>query len=102
MNPKRKVFQHDNASCHCTKLIKNWLVDQSFFVINDWPSKSQDLNPIENLCLQLKSSLNKYEKPPNGLIELWERVQDEWGKINKESCKKLIESMPNRILHIFR
>ena len=31
------------------------------------------------------------------MAELWERMEDEWNKINKEKCIKLIESMPRRI-----
>ena len=36
----------------------------------------------------------EYEQEPKGIIELWERVQIEWDKIEPEVCKNLIESMP--------
>ena len=41
----------------------------------DWPSQSTDLNSIEHFWSQLKLDLEKYENPPNGILELWDRVQ---------------------------
>ena len=35
--------------------------------------------------------------PPQGILELWERVQEEWGKIKPEVCQGLIKSMPRRV-----
>ena len=61
-----------------------------------WPSQSPDLNPIEYLWARLKRALNSYPKAASGILELWERVQDEWEKISKEVCLNLIESMPRR------
>jgi len=30
------------------------------------------------------------------MLELWKRVQDQWDKIDKTQCLKLVESTPNR------
>ena len=62
-----------------------------------WPAQSPDLNPIEHLWAWLKIRLNQYEKPPNGMIELWERIQDVWSEFGADECCKLIHSMPKRI-----
>jgi hypothetical protein len=45
----------------------------------------------------VKQRLNKYETPPKGMIELWERVEEIWNQISVETCLKLIESMPKQI-----
>jgi hypothetical protein len=45
----------------------------------------------------LKIKLGEYERAPEGLLELWERIQVEWDKIEPEACQKLIESMPRRM-----
>ena len=55
------------------------------------------MNPIEHLWAHLKRQLNTYESPPKGMLELWERVQAEWDKIDKQTCLTLIESMPRKI-----
>ena len=62
-----------------------------------WPAHSPDLNPIEHLWSHLKRRLAEYEVEPKGMLELWERVQVEWDKIEPEVCQKLIESMPKHV-----
>jgi len=96
MNIEQLIFQQDNDSKHKAKSVQEWLNEQPFDVL-EWPPQSPDLNPIENLWATLKRRLNQYERPPNGMIELWSRVQAEWDKIDREACVRLIESMPDRI-----
>ena len=67
-----------------------------------WPAQSPDLNPIEHSWGYLKRRLAEYEHPPNGILELWERIQVEWDKIPVEECQKLIESMARRIEAVLR
>ena len=73
-----------------------WLEGHGFKVLS-WPAQSPDLNPIEHLWDHLKRKLEEYERAPGGILELWERVQVEWDKIEPEVCQKLIESMPRRV-----
>ena len=68
----------------------------------DWPAQSPDLNPIEHLWGCLKRRFAEHENPPNGIYELWERVQVEWDRIRVEECQKLIESMPRRVQAVLR
>ena len=42
------IFQQDNARIHTSALTKNFL-SQKGVTLLDWPAKSPDLNPIENL-----------------------------------------------------
>ena len=62
-----------------------------------WPAQSPDLNPIEHLWNHLKLRLEEYEEAPRGMKELWERIDEEWNKIEPEVCQNLIESMPRRL-----
>ena len=95
------IFQHDNDPKHKAKSVKKWLETQEFQVL-EWPAQSPDLNPIENLWSNLKRRLNQYETPSKGMLELWERIEVEWEKIEKETCVKLIESMPKRMKAVIK
>lgn len=65
--------------------------------MRQWPARSRDLDPIENMWNLLKIMLYRdYEGPPKGMIELLERLQETWRKITKEGCQKFIETMPKR------
>ena len=45
----------------------------------------------------LKLKLAGYRSPPQGIHELWERVEEQWSEISREEYLSLIESMPRRI-----
>ncbi|EIE92200.1 hypothetical protein RO3G_16911 [Rhizopus delemar RA 99-880] len=91
------IFQHDNDPKHTSKLVKEYLKDQSYNIL-ELPAQSPDLNPIENMWSLLKRRLNDYETAPKGMNELYERVTKVWYDLMKlEECQKVIESMPKRI-----
>ena len=95
------VFQQDNDPKHTSKLAREWF-DKHSVELLDWPAQSPDLNPIEHLWQHLKRKLVAYEKHPTSMHELWQRVQTEWEKIDKDICAKLIESMPKRVAAVLK
>ena len=71
---EKVIFCQDNASCQKASFVLKWLKTKSINVL-DFPAKSPDLNPIETLWEIIKIKLNQFDNPPEGILELWERVQ---------------------------
>lgn len=101
LDSSRVIFQQDNDSKHRSSIVQNWLSEQPFSVL-EWPAQSPDLNPIENLWAILKRKLNQYDRPPNGMLQLWERVEEVWNAISKETCENLVKTMPKRIQSVIK
>ena len=52
------AFQQDNAPCHKAKTLTAWFEENNIRVLQ-WPARSPDLNPIENLWSVLDRKLTK-------------------------------------------
>ena len=101
MNKHKLFLQQDNDSKHTSRKARNWLETNKIEVLT-WPPQSPDLNPIEHLWQHLKRKLAEYKTEPGGILDLWERVEAEWGKIPVEVCVNLIESMPRRVAAVLK
>jgi transposase len=95
------IFQQDNDPKHTSNMAKNCLQELGLKVLQ-WPAQSPDLNPIEHLWSHLKRRLNALPRQPTGMLELWERVEEEWEGISQEVVISLIESMPRRIAAVLK
>ena len=97
--PEDIIFQQDNDPKHTSRKAKEWLREHGFKVMV-WPAQSPALNPIEHLWFLLKRRLAAYPKPAKGILDLWERIQEEWYKIEVGKCQRLIESMPRSVQEV--
>jgi hypothetical protein len=90
------LFQQDNAPCHKTKSVLQFLGSRGINTL-DWPPYSPDLNCIENMWALLKSKVHKVHiTSKQQLIQvatnIWENDDD-----IRDSCFTVIQSMPQRL-----
>ncbi|ROL03945.1 Transposable element Tcb1 transposase [Anabarilius grahami] len=94
---RRFTFQQDNDPKHPAKITKEWLHNNSVTVL-EWPSQSPDLNPIEHLWRDLKMAV--HQRLPSNLTELERICKEEWQRIPKSRCEKLVASFPKRLMAV--
>ena len=100
-DPSTVIFQQDNDPKHKCLVRREWYKDNGIKLLS-FPAQSADIAPIEHLWSHLKKRLKEYDHPPSGILELWERVEKEWNKIQPEVVQNLIESMPRRVAAVVR
>ena len=74
--------------------MQEWLWNKSLNVL-EWPNQSQDLNLIEHLWRDLKIAVKQCS--PSNLTEFERICRDEWEKLPKYRCAKLVASYPRRL-----
>ncbi|CAG8820021.1 2421_t:CDS:2, partial [Gigaspora margarita] len=87
-------FQQDNDSKHRSRVAKKFIEKNIPLIIDDWPSNSPDLNPIENLWEIVKTNVEKCY--PKNLDELEQFTMEEWDKIPINILKNLSYSIYER------
>jgi hypothetical protein len=87
-------FQQDGATSHTAKTSVKY-IKENINLIEQWPSNSPDLSPIENLWGILKHHLQ--EKELSSLDELKSALIDEWNNIDLALINSLIESIPKQM-----
>ena len=102
------VFQQDNAKCHKTKGVMDFL-DQWGYEVIDWPPQSPDLSPIEMFWNILKMKMKAMVPRPrtkatmrDAMLQLWQALDDDLRKnvlgTFRKRCEKVVLSKGNIIL----
>lgn len=75
------VFMRDNAPIHGARIIKLWLTDMAFNVM-EWPPYSPDLNPIEYSWFPLKEKVHKLHPHLENMSGGNDKVKDALAKLD--------------------
>jgi hypothetical protein len=100
-NLEEIIFQQDNASVHSSNVTKDALNDLNIEVM-DWPAQSPDLNPIEHYWSHVARELKRRTDILKSKEELWNELQNILKETNLELCRKLIGSMPRRVIDVIK
>ena len=90
------VFQQDNATFHTSASSSAFFKSKGVRLL-DWPPKSPDLNPIENLWGYLVRRVYENGRQYGNIRDLREAVDQAWRSIPDPLLKELIDSMKDRI-----
>ena len=90
---RRFTFQQDNDPKHTAKTMQKCHRDRSLNVL-ECPSQSPNLNQIKHLWRDLKIAVQ--QRSQSSLTELEKICREEWEKLPKYRCAKLVASYPRR------
>ncbi len=96
---RRFTFQQDNDPKPTAKITKEWLHNNSVTFL-EGPSQSPGLNPIEHLWRDLKMAV--HQRLPSNLTKLERICKEEWQRIPKSRCEKLVASFPKRLMAVLK
>lgn len=89
-----QIFQDDNATSHNADVVNQWF-DRYQIRRIEWPSRSPDINIIEDVWNKLKFEMRG--KIFMSQDNLWEEIKKQWENLSPDFIDGLYESLPNRV-----
>ena len=94
------IFQQDNAPIHTARKVNKWFRDKGITLMA-WPSRSPDLNIIENVWGRIKYEMRAQYF--DDVEDLWLEVKRLWEElITAEFVLNLYRSLPRRMEAVFQ
>ena len=95
------IFQQDNAPIHVSSHSREWFSNHNVELL-EWPSRSPDLNPMENVWKMLTDLV--YDGPSYGSIDdLMEAIEIAVSNLNTnrvDTLRSLVSGMNGRLLKV--
>lgn len=91
------IFMQDLSSIHTSKTTTQWLHMHNIPVMDDWPPKGPDMNPVENVWAELVRRVEKLKRGVQNRNQLWEDILLAFQELPDEYFDNLTRSMPNRV-----
>ena len=95
-----RIFMHDGAKCHQAKKVLGYLNKSGASFIADWPARSCDLNPIENLWALLQRKVS--DRKPRNVDDLCKIVKEEFDTYSEQIVQNLVMSYEARLKECIR
>lgn len=94
------ILVQDGAAVHKAGVVRQYLANKGVEWLEDWPAKSPDLNPIENLWSIVKRRVA--QQGPRTLVELQATVLQEYNDTPQQVIENLVASFPERLKRCVR
>lgn len=91
------IFMHDRSPIHTSRLAKHWLETHNIPVMEDWPPKGPDMNPVENVWAEL---VRRTRPDSANREQLWENILAAFNELDDDYFKNLIKSMRRRMANV--
>ena len=98
---RRMKLMQDGATPHTARTTRTWLQQHNIELFGPWPSKSPDMNPIENAWGLIERKLRERLNQPHNEDELFEALRDEWANLSDDYLRRLVLSMRRRVTALF-
>lgn len=95
------TFQQDNAPIHTSHSSKSWLAENNIKLMK-WPSRSPDLNPIENVWGNMCRDVYASGRQFMNVEDLKRAIESSWYSLDPCFLQKLILSMKNRVFEVIK
>lgn len=101
------LYQQDNAPIHASRETTEFLESETkeYFEgehvrVMEWPARSPDLNPIENVWSILAGVVYANGHQYNTVGELEQAIRGAWDGLSMDTLRTLVRSMPTRCLEV--
>lgn len=95
------LFQQDNAPIHTATVTRDWL-RLNFIRVMNWPARSPDLNPIENVWGAMVRDVYQGGRQYFSVSDLQSAVLKAWDTVSVSLHQKLVSSMPKRCIEVLQ
>ena len=95
----RTIFQHDRAPPHTALHAQKWIEEKAISEV-PWPSRSPDLNPIENVWSALSHAVYENAQHYDNVKDLRQAILEVWDNIEINYIRSLVRSMSERCLKV--
>lgn len=92
------LLQADNHRSHTSKETKEYLEGKGVAWSRDWPARSPDLNPIENLWAYLQQRVS--ERVPTDANELEQCILAEWNALDQSFVDNYVRSFKGKCTRV--
>lgn len=90
------IFQQDNAAIHTSRSTLRWF-EANMVTLLEWPSRSPDLNPMENLWGWLARRVYQDGRQFRDAQELQSAIEESWSEVPQVLLESLVDSMVTRM-----